>query len=93
MKFKRPKSETKAIFISWHKPKGREERAHFGITDTDKRIATIYIDITQSPAEMVDTFFHEMAHVFFAFHNHNVPSSREETLAQKVGRICAEVLR
>ena len=44
-------------------------------------------------AHLVDTFFHELTHVFFAFHNNNVPDEEQERFARKIGTICAEVLK
>lgn len=85
--------QEKVILMSWRVPKTKEEKKHFGLTESDRRIAKVYIDITQPSNEMVDTFFHEIAHVFFSFHNHNVPEKSEEALARKIGRICAEVLK
>ena len=84
---------TKSIHIEWRKPENALERQAYGATYADNRIAKIFIDINATPYEQIDTFFHEMAHVFFAFTRNNVPMSVQEKLAEKIGKLCTEALQ
>lgn len=83
---------TKAIHIEWRKPANARERKAFGVTYADNRIAKVFIDSSATMNEQVDTFFHEMAHVFFAFTTNNVPLKCQEKLADQLGKVCAEVM-
>lgn len=44
---------------------------------------------------LVNTFFHEMAHVFLAFHGKNkqMSNAKEEKLAKAIGAACARILK
>jgi hypothetical protein len=55
-------------------------------------VAKVFIDLKQSQRSMVDTFFHEITHVFFAFHKNNVPIRAQERIAAKIGKLCGEAL-
>jgi hypothetical protein len=87
----------KSIVLNYHKAHTKEEKVVFGQTRADKNIAEVYINIANNrkSEDVVDTFFHEMAHVFFAFHNKKkkMSAATEERLAQQLGRISAEILR
>jgi len=81
--------------IEWRKSNSKYEKSRYGTTEVEGNIAKVFIDSTQSPEESVDTFFHEMAHVFFGFHTKNKKMSdqQEEYLAAKIGHIAAALLK
>ena len=87
------KTWTKSILIEWRKPANARERRAFGATYADDRIARVFIDTRAPMDEQIDTFFHEMAHVFFAFTKHEVPDTVQEAKARRIGKTCTEVLK
>lgn len=88
----RKKLVAKAIYLEWRKPESGMEKQCYGVTTSDNNVARVFFN-TSLKHSSSNTFFHEMTHVFFAFHKHNVPEEIQEKLAQKVGSICSEVLR
>lgn len=87
------KAWTKSILIEWRKPANKTERKAFGATYADHRIARVFIDHRAPMDEQIDTFFHELAHVFFAFTKNDVPGSVQESKAKRIGKLCTEVLK
>ncbi len=85
---------TKSIVIEWRDPRTKSEKKNYAISDIKGNLATIYIKKKQCSKELVDTFFHEMAHVFFAFHRSKkrMSEEKEEFLAIKVGKIVGGLL-
>ena len=85
----------KVILIEWRTPKTKYEKSKYGTTEVNGDIARVYIQQNQSSKELVDTFFHEMAHVFFGFHkkNKHMTDEQEEYLAGKVGKLVAGLLQ
>lgn len=87
----------KSIHIDYRGPRSKYERGYFGLTTSDKTSADVFLNVNKHKKsdDLVNTFFHEMAHVFFAFHGkkRQMTAAEEERLAQQVGRICAGVLR
>lgn len=88
---------TKAIVIEWRNPRSKSEAECWGETLFENGIAKVFINLkkNRNSSEAVDTFFHEMAHVFLGFHTKNKAMSvqKEEYLATKVGNIVADLLR
>jgi hypothetical protein len=62
---------------------------------TDTATIFVNVDMHRKSKNLSDTFFHEMAHVFIAFHGKDkqMSDAKEEKLAKEVGRICAEALQ
>jgi hypothetical protein len=90
------KSLQKAIFMEWRNPRTRHERKLYGLTEyTNSAIAKVFINTQGGEGHLVDTFFHEMVHVFFAFHRQRgkVNLKREEALASQIGKTCAYLLK
>lgn len=83
----------KSIYLEWRKPQTKEETQVYGLTTTSNFVAKVFFNTDVRGQNLANTFFHEMAHVFFAFHKHKVPSKKQELIAQKIGEICKEVLR
>jgi len=81
--------------IEWRKPATKFEKSRYGTTEVSGNIAKVFIDEKQNSQEMVDTFFHEMAHVFFGFHSKNkkMTDKQEEYLSAKIGSIAALLLK
>jgi hypothetical protein len=88
----KPKVIAKSVMLEWRKPETKRERAAYGVTYGDNRVAKVFIDMNQSQCSLVDTFFHEMTHVFFSFHKNNVSGKAQERIATKIGKLCGEVL-
>lgn len=89
------KSIQKAVFIEWRHPQNKKEKDYFGLTEYEnEHVAKVFISNVGNK-HLVDTFFHEMAHVFFAFHQKNkkMSNKREESLATAIGRACAAILK
>lgn len=87
----------KYIHIDYRTPKNKEEGKFYGVTESERNSAGIFINVNKNRTsqDLADTFFHEMAHVFFAFHGKKKQMSirTEERLAQQLGRICAGLLK
>ena len=86
----------KAIYIEWRFPKNKKERDLCGLTEYENKfIAKVFINTQAGRKHLTDTFFHEMAHVFFAFHRRRgkMHSKREEALASQIGKTCAYLLK
>jgi hypothetical protein len=83
----------KAIYVEWRRPESILEKSLYGLTTTSENVARVFINTKARGQELSNTFFHEMTHVFFAFHKNKVPEKKQEMLAQKIGEICKEVLR
>jgi hypothetical protein len=90
------KAVQKAVFMEWRNPRTKQERKLYGLTEYENRhVAKVFINTRNDGGEIVDTFFHEMAHVFFAFHRRRgkVNLKREEALASQIGKTCAYLLK
>jgi hypothetical protein len=87
----------KYIHIDYRKPHTKEEKTVYAISHVEPATASVFINVNmhRKSKNLSDTFFHEMAHVFFAFHGKDkqMSDAKEEKLAKEVGRICAEALR
>ena len=90
------KSINKAVYIEWRYPKTPAERALYGLTEYEnKYVAKVFINTRMGKRSLPDTFFHEMAHVFFAFHSKRgkLHHKKEEALAEQIGKTCAYLLK
>jgi len=90
------KSVNKAVYIEWRYPKTVEEGNLCGLTEYEsKYVAKIFINTKMGKKHLTDTFFHEMDHMFFAFHRRRgkMHSKREEALATQIGQSCAYLLK
>lgn len=87
----------KYIHIDYRKPRTQVENECWAITDVKNDTACMFVNINKNRTSkaLSDTFFHEMAHVFMAFHGKEgqISEKAEETLAMKIGQICAEALK
>lgn len=88
---------TKFIHIDYRNPRSKTESVFYGQSNVDSKAADVFINVkkNRNGNDLADTFFHEMAHVFFAFHGKTgqMTSAKEERLAQQLGRVCAGILR
>jgi hypothetical protein len=80
-----------AVWVESRQPQTPQERRVYGMTHANKMTAKIFIN-ERYPRMLADTFFHEMAHVFFALTRNNVPSHMQERLATQIGEKCAKIL-
>ena len=83
----------KFVMFEWRRPITKLEKSCYGVTDDGQHNAKVFFNTTIGKNDMVDTFFHEMTHVFFGFVKNNVPSQKQEKLARKIGALCKEALR
>lgn len=87
----------KYIHIDYRHARNKEERECFAITYAEPHSAEIFFNVKKNKKGkvLIDTFFHEMVHVFLEFHGKDKQMSpgKEESLAKEVGRICAEALQ
>lgn len=85
------------IHLDYRIPHTKEEKELYGLSNVDAHTANIFINVNKhrDGKDLVDTFFHEMVHVFLEFHGKTGQMShvKEEQLARKVGRLCAEALK
>ena len=86
---------SKVILIEWRNPKSKYEQDKYGWTEVEGDIAKVFIKKKQPSQELVDTFFHEMTHVFLGFHKKSkrMSDKQEEYLATKVGKVVASLLQ
>lgn len=87
----------KSIHLDYRRARTKEEKRSCGISNVETHTANVFInaDLHRRGRNLVDTFFHEMVHVFLEFHGKagQMSNSKEERLAKKVGRLCAEALK
>ncbi len=90
-------NNTKFIHIDYRVGRSKEEKSVYALSHVDVNTAEVFINVhkNRNSQDLADTFFHEMAHVFFAFHGKDkqMTDTEEEELALQVGRICAGVLK
>lgn len=67
--------------------KGESKEALYGCTTTIGDVTKIYIRQNQNKKEMVNTFFHEVAHAFNHFHGFNGDKKEDERISRLVGDI------
>lgn len=93
----RNSSTTKAIWIEWRNPRTKEEASLYGQTIFDNdSTARIFINSRKNATylDAVQTYWHELVHVFFHFHTHRtiVTDKKEESLCRTIERVLWEIL-
>lgn len=87
----------KYIHLDYRKPRTKAEKTYFALSNVDTHTTDIFINTNKNRLgkDLIDTFFHEMAHVFVAFHGKEkqMSAAKEEKLCREIGRRCAEVLK
>ena len=83
------------VVIEWRNPRTKSESECWGETVFEGNIAKVFINARKNKNEIesADTFFHEMAHVFFDFNDKKLSNRKEEYLATKTGKIVAQLLK
>lgn len=88
---------TKSIIIEWRNPRTKEEAEDYAETIASSDFARVFINSrkNQSSREIVDSFFHEMVHVFVAFHEtrKTMTAKEEEAIADQMGKMAAIILK
>lgn len=86
----------KYIHIDYRKPRTKSEKRYFALSNVDVNAADVFINTRKNKKmkDLVDTFFHEMAHVFIAFHakDGQMTEQQEEMLCEALANKCSEVL-
>lgn len=74
-------------------PKTAHERRLAGSCVTeDRAVSRVFLSTKQARGEMVDTFFHEMAHAYMHWRGYK-NGKKAEKLALTVGRVVAKCFR
>lgn len=85
--------KVKTIIIELRKPATKTERGTYGMTYDHGAVARVFIDDRKNKGrEFVDTFFHEMVHVFANFMSPNGKLPSEEKKCQLVGKAVKKIL-
>ena len=80
--------QPRIIILEVRKPRTKEERGVFGMTVTEDGYKTnIFINENQTGEEMVDTFFHEVAHAYLHWIPKKYKPGKAEALASLVGHV------
>lgn len=80
------------INIEWRKPSNKLEKKCYGMTRAhNAAVIDVFLRQDMKSKQSVETFFHEMTHVFFRCYNmhRKLPKGFEENIAEWVGRISA----
>lgn len=87
----------KFIHFDYRFPRNKNENKYYALSEVTRDTANVFMNVSKhkNGKDLIDTFFHEMAHVFFAFHGKTkqMSSVTEERLARQIGRVCAGVLK
>lgn len=83
----------KAITIEWRAPQNKEERECDGMAVTQGDISKVWIrrSLIGTPTE-VNTFFHELAHVYFHTHPTKLSALKQEQLCETIGNLVGGLL-
>lgn len=85
--------KVKTIVIELRKPANKTEKGTFGMTYDHGPIARIFIDSRKNKGrEFVDTFFHEMVHVFTNFTSPTGKIADEEKKCRLVGQAAKKII-
>lgn len=80
------------IIIEERLPFPREKKL-YGETTTENGVTKIFINAKQSHQELINTFFHELAHAFHHMYGFKGQSKEEENTARLIGNIVEPVFR
>lgn len=87
---------TKRVIIFEHRsPRTRAEKRCYGQTiETGDGIVDVWLSTRQSQRQTIDTYWHEMAHVFFRIftRNRRMTVAQEEQMARVIGKATSELL-
>lgn len=87
----------KTVHLDYRRPRTKGEKDMFGLSMVDAQSANVFINTNKhrNGQNLIDTFFHEMVHVFLAFHGKDkqMSDATEEKLAKAIGVACAEILK
>lgn len=85
----------KVIILDVSKPHNKDQKPLWGQTAFDNDgLNTVWIREGQEGKQLVDTFFHEMTHVFLGIvkQKARITSAQEEQLCRMIGQIAASIL-
>lgn len=84
-----------AINIEWRRPTSKLEKKCYGVTTTrNPAIIDVFLRSNMTSSKSVQTFFHEMTHVFFRCYSKHkkFPKGYEEHIADVVGTVAAKIV-
>jgi|GEM_PF-7076745 len=86
------KAKTKVIIVEFRQGK-KAEKGLYGATETVDGVTKIFLESRQSQGEMINTFFHELAHAYIHWQNEVLPTKDEERIARLVGNVAEPCFR
>jgi hypothetical protein len=84
-----------AVNIEWRRPVSKLEKKCYGVTTTrNPAIIDVFLRSNTTGERSVQTFFHEMTHVFFRCYDKHkkLPKGFEEHVAGVIGSVAAKIL-
>ncbi len=80
------------ILIEKRKPRTKEETGVYGQTLHDRDFSKVFINCTKDRWDNVDTFFHELTHVYLTWMGYR-PGKLEETICDQVAEAATKALK
>lgn len=84
--------KTKVIVVEFRSGK-KSEKGLYGATDTEDGVSRVFINNRQATGEMINTFFHEIAHAFIHWQDSGMSTAEEERIARLVGNVAEPCFR
>lgn len=83
----------KHITLEWRKSRTEKDKGLYGLSEVTADTAHVWFNEGRyQGGEAIDTFFHEMAHIYFMFHGSKANGKREERLAKQMGQLAKVLL-
>lgn len=89
------KVDTHSILVEVCHPRDAFERSHVGkaTLPADRNLHEVWLDSRQDKAEFIDTFFHEMTHVFLnMFFKGTFSDKKEHRICNLIGYFARSVV-
>jgi hypothetical protein len=87
------KNQRKVIIVEFRQG-NRSEKGLYGTTETIDGVTTIFIEARQGKGEMLNTFFHELAHAYMHWQeDETIDATEEECVARLVGNVAEPCFR
>jgi Zn-dependent peptidase ImmA (M78 family) len=89
-----PSPNIKTVVFEWRHPRSKEEAECYGTTDNLGNVSYVFINTRNTKGKLsVNTFFHELTHVFFNFYGgRKVSEAEQEKLAKIVGSVASDIV-
>lgn len=83
------------VNIEWRNPSSKLEKKCYGVTQAkNSNVIDVFLRERMPSRQSVDTFFHEMTHVFFRCYDRHkkLPKGFEEYAADLIGKVAAHIV-